>query len=123
MPQHKEAARAARERQWMAANDKRCDACWRMAPCSCQDPNRCESTLDRFPLKRCSLRKRDASFCEFHQPYPNMGKMAADYARRCDSVGLPYLIQQFTAWAYPGREAPDIHNFTLYCSSMKCSTE
>ena len=40
-----------------------------------------------------------------------------------DSVGLPYHIQQFTTWAYPEREAPPIHNFALYCASMKRSTE
>ena len=113
----------------MEREDRRCKepGCNSLPPCRyhTENPKRCESTLDLAPLTRCSFDKAEGrSYCEKHQPVPNMGVSAAKYARLCDSVGLRYSEAQWVAWAYPeAREMPGVYDFTKYCNQMMQATE
>ena len=128
-PHHTERVRTAWERPRMEGEDRRCKepGCNELPPCRyhTENPKRCESMLDSAPLTRCSFDKAEGStYCEKHQPFPNMGVSAAKYARLCDSVGLRYCEAQWVAWAYPeAREMPGVYDFTKYCCNMKQATE
>jgi len=115
-------AEAARERCGFMGRDGA--ACTHTLPCPAhaveQGTKECSSTLDGDPFARCRRKvQRGELFCDFHKPFPDLGRQAAIYMDGCKRRGEPPRLDHFLAQHYGGAAlVVPIHDFPKYCESM-----
>ena len=82
---------------------------------------RCGSCLDKKPGQQCSLSKAaDSHYCDFHQPFPNLGKYVLQYALE---HGANVQVEDFLQAYYPdATETPAVDLNNLAAALLNTSS-